>query len=109
MTLYDMLDNTIYDQKVWVYANNAYDQNMLLFKGTVNDARRDEDVWVYLMHDVEVYYYVAGKLIILVRNQDYEERLEKQYSCSDKWGRDKKDRPWRWTQEIDEEAEEDGQ
>ena len=37
LTLYEMLDRAMAHQKVWIYENNAYDQNMPLFQGTVND------------------------------------------------------------------------
>ena len=46
-----MLDRAMAHQTVWIFEHNAYDQNMPLFKGTVNDARIDKElvVWDYLM------------------------------------------------------------
>ena len=53
MTLYEMLDITLYTQPVWIYAENDYRQNMPVYKGTVNGARQDtNNVWVVLMEDV---------------------------------------------------------
>lgn len=103
MTLYEMLDKTLYYQTVWIFEHNAYDQNMPLFKGTVNDARKDtENVWDYLMCEVDHYEITNSILDIRVRDEYYEERLEGHYSfCAKKWGRDRKDRPWLHSVEIE--------
>lgn len=102
MTLYEMLDKTKYYQQVWIYMNNAYDQNMPLFIGIADDARRDADIlWDYLMCEVEMYYCVGGILAILVRDNTYNERLETHYTNSDRWGIKKETRPWRYSSEID--------
>ena len=100
MTLYEMLDVTLYYQEVWIYENNIYDQNMPLFRGTVNDARADERVWDYLMTKVNHYECSTGILVIKVQNEHYEELLEKHY-CSDKWGTKESERPWKYSVEID--------
>lgn len=103
MTLWDMLDKTKYYQKVWIFETNAYDQNMPLFKGTVQDARRDADrVWGYLMCEVETYDCEGGLLDIRVCDKYYNERLEGHYSISsDRWGDEIEKRPWRFSSEID--------
>ena len=103
MTLWDMLDKTKYYQKVWIFETNAYDQNMPIFKGTVDEARRDADrVWDYLMCEVENYDCEGGLLDIRVRDKYYDERLEGHYSvCSDSWGDAIETRPWRFSCEID--------
>lgn len=104
MTLWDMLDKTMYYQKVWIFETNAYDQNMPLFKGTVQDARQDTDrVWDYLMCEVYHYECANGILDIRVRDEHYSERLEGHYvfSFSDRWGEEKEKRPWRHSAEID--------
>lgn len=105
MTLWDMLDKTIYSQKVWIFETNAYDQNMPLFKGTVQDARQDSDrVWDYLMCEVNHYECTNGILDIRVSDEHYSERLEGHYSItSDRWGESKDKRPWRHSIEIDQE------
>ena len=102
MTLWDMLDKTKYYQKVWIFEINADDQNMPIFKGTVDEARRDADmVWDYLPCDVEVYDCEGGILDIRVRTKYYNERLEDHYSNSDSWDAPMETRPWRWSVEID--------
>lgn len=101
MTLYEMLDVTLYCQEVWIYENNIYDQNMPLFSGTVEDARLDERVWDYLMAKVNHYECDTGILVIKVQNEHYEELLEKHYLGSDKWGMKESERPWKYSAEID--------
>ena len=104
MILWDMLDKTLYSQKVWIFECNAYDQNMPLFKGTVQDARQDTDhVWDYLMCEVNHYECTDGVLDIRVQDKYYEERLEGHYPFSDRWREEKEKRPWRYSAEIDEE------
>ena len=103
MTLYDMLDKAMADQRVWIFEHNAYDQNMLLFDGSVWDARSDQDmVWNYLMDEVEFYDCSDGILDIRVNDKYYEERLEGHYGRSDKWGKNKEERRWLYSIEINE-------
>lgn len=103
MTLWDMLDKTKYYQNVWIFETNAYDQNMPLFKGTVQEARQDTDrVWDYLMCEVETYDCGGGLLDIRVRDKYYNERLDGHYSVSSgRWGDAIEKRPWRLSSEID--------
>ncbi len=101
MKLYEMLATTHYYQKTWIFENNACDQNMPLFKGMADDARKDDVIWDWLMCDVELYYCEYGTLVILVRDENYNERLEKHYLYSDRWGTEKEKRPWRTSSEID--------
>lgn len=102
MTLYDMLDVTYYDQEVWIYETNAFGQNMPLFKGTVSEARVNEDkVWSWLMCQVEMYMCKTGILVILVKDDRFEERLEEHYLSSVNWT--DANRPWKYSREIDEE------
>ena len=70
MTLYEMLDRAMAHQKVWIFEQNTYDQNMPLFKGTVNDARIDPElrVWDFLMCEVELYDCSNGILDIRVKD-----------------------------------------
>ena len=106
MTLYEMLDKAMAHQKVWIYENNAYDQNMPLFQGTVNDARIEPElrVWDFLMCEVEFYDCSHGILDIRVKDGNYNERLEEHYHFNEKWDRwDKNKRPWRYSCEIAEE------
>lgn len=94
MTLYEMLDRTIYYQKIAIFECNAYGQNMPLYRGDIQNARRDEELWSWLMETVEMYeYYQAPNcLVIKVRDERYDERLEKHYLWSDKWTEE--NRPW---------------
>ena len=106
MTLWEMLDKTLYNQKVWIFESNAYDQNMPIFKGTVQEARSDtERVWNFLMCDVDHHECADSILDIRVRNEHYEERLEGHYIFSDRWGEKKEQRPWRYSIEISMEKE----
>ena len=106
LTLYEMLDRSMAHQKVWIYEHNAYDQNMPLFQGTVNDARTEPElrVWDFLMCEVEFYDCAYGILDIRVRDKNYDSRLEDHYLFADRWDRyDKSKRPWRHSVEITEE------
>ena len=105
MKLYDMLDKAMCDQEVWIFESNAYDQNMPLFKGSISEARVDQDqiVWDYLMCEVEGYDCSDNILDIRVKDKYYEERLEGHYGRSDKWGKNKGERPWLYSIEIQEE------
>ncbi len=102
MTLYEMLDATKYYQKVWIFETNVFDQNMPVFKGSVNDARKNTDhVWDYLPCKVNNYDCTSGILVIFVRNEYYEEHLEGHYSASSaKWGKNREERPWLYSYEI---------
>ena len=102
MTLYEMLDCTLYYQQVWIYNHNAYDQNMPIFKGKVEGARRYQEVWNYLTCDVDHYECDTGILLIYVKDEFYEKRLEEgNYKGSSKWwGRERNKRPWLHTAEI---------
>lgn len=107
MNLYEMLDCTVYYQKVAIYETNTYDQNMPIFRGIVNDARKDiDDVWYHLADKVDLYEYINGTLLIKVANDDYNKRMEEHYLYSDTWGKDKDKRPWRHSIEIERELEE---
>ena len=100
MTLYEMLDNTIYYGEVMICARNAFDQCIYLFNGKVEDARKDtEDVWDYLMNEVDQWICGNEVMLIYVKHYGYEERLEKFYCNSDKWTRDK--RPYLFSSEVE--------
>ena len=104
MTLYEMLDKTLYFQTVWIFEHNTYDQNMPLFKGSVSDARSDtENVWNYLMCEVDHYECINGILDIRVRDEYYEMRFEEgNYTLSSEhWGRERCKRPWLHSSEIE--------
>ena len=107
MTLWDMLDKTKYYQRVLIYETNNRGQNMPIFCGTVDEARRDgDDTWDYLPCEVENYDCAGGILDIRVRTRSFDKPFEEQYFNSDEWGKEKNERPWRWDREIDEEKAE---
>lgn len=102
MTLWDMLDKTKYYQPVWIFETNDRGQNMPIFKGTVDEARRDGDnTWDYLPCEVERYDVSYGLLDIRVTGPWRSKTIAERYSGSDKWGDTMSERPWRYDTEID--------
>ena len=101
MTLYDMLDCTMFYQTTWIFEHNAYDQNMPLFKGLVNDARTNERVWDYLTCKVDHYDCTMGILVIFIKDEYFEEKIEEHYGMSsNRWGGERNKRPWLFSTEI---------
>lgn len=101
MTLYDMLTYTLCYQEVWIYECDNFDKNMLVFRGSVEDARKDDYVWDYLTNEVGHYECGTGILLIMVKSPCYKEGLENNYSVSaEEWGKDIAKRPWRYLSEI---------
>lgn len=101
MKLYEMLKLAKYYQKVWIFEHNDFDQNMPIFKGIVDDARADKDkTFDFLMDDVECYDCTTGTLIIYVRNEYSDERMERHYIYGECWGEKIEQRPWRYSSEI---------
>lgn len=78
VTLYDMLALTDYFQPVWIYSCNSFDQNMLILKGDISEARSDDDVWQYLMRPLDGYDCSTGILILYVQDENYNEPFERQ-------------------------------
>ena len=103
MVLWDMLDKTLYYQHVFIYTHNTYNQHMLLFKGIVDDARKDAGIWDYLMCNVDLYEYYNGILILYVVDEYYDETIENRYLNSDKWTDE--NRPWLHKTEVYEKIE----
>ena len=74
MTLYEMVNKTKYHLPVWIYETNDYDQNIPLFKGTVEEAREEGDlIWDYLMYQVDGFDYEYGILDIRVITERHTE------------------------------------
>lgn len=102
MTLYEMLDRTLYYGNVLIYNRNAYDQCMKLFQGTVSEARKDEDyVWDYLMQEVDQWICGNGWTLIYVKYHHYNDRLENHYLNSKNWT--KENRPYKGSYEVEKE------
>ena len=107
MTLYEMLDKSVYWQQVWIYSNNNYDQNMPVFKGLVCEARRDDDMtWDFLENKIVVYEFKCGILVIKVESEHPDKYVEDVYCNTGIWGKEKEKRPWRYSIEIDQELKE---
>ena len=65
MTLYEVLDKSLYNGEVMIYSRNCYDQCIKIFEGIVSDARCDEDnVWKWLMSEVDGLVY--GNKVLLI-------------------------------------------
>lgn len=64
MNLYQMLSTAEYDANIVIYTRNDFDQCQKVFQGTVDDARKDDDVWFYLMQRVE--QWIAGNKCVLL-------------------------------------------
>ena len=99
MTLWDMLDKTLYYGNVLIYSRNVYDQCMPIFQGVVSDARSDEDVWDYLTNEVEQWICGNKWMLIYVRYEHFEDRLEEHYLYSDKWTKEK--HPYKSSYEVE--------
>ena len=100
MTLWEMLDCTLYYGDVVIYARNNYDQCVFLFDGCVADARRDTDnVWDYLPYEIDQWMVRNSRTLIYVKHYAYNDRLETCYSNSDTWTQDR--RPFKWTREVE--------
>lgn len=107
MKLYDMLDVTLYHQEVWIFETDAYDKNMPIFKGTVDEARKDDYVWDYLQNKIDHYECNTGILVIFAKSSYFKEGLENNYTVyADEWGKDAPKRPWRYSAEINRELKE---
>lgn len=70
MKLYDMLDRTKYDGKVYIVAVDKYEDEHFIFKGQVGEARADENVWDYLMCKIEGYYIYKNIVVIKFISKD---------------------------------------
>lgn len=100
MTLWEMLDCTLYYGKVFICTRNACGQCILIFKGCVQDARGNtEGVWDYLPKEVDQWICGNGATLIYVKHYDYENPLENSYTNSDKWTSTR--RPFLYSNEVE--------
>lgn len=109
MKLSEIFTITRYDQKMYIYITNAYDQNVCLGRGTrydiICDAENCDDILPHMLDEVDMITVTPdGGLQILVRDAMYEKPLEEQY---DKdyvvmWkSYDKSTRPFRFSAELE--------
>lgn len=110
MNLWSMLNYTLYYQPVRIFVANDYDENIIVYYGTVGEARVNEKVFDHLMEKIEHYEYRHGVLVIMTRDEHYSEHASVNYSESyvKKWDMHKPEtRPWRGSIEIKQEIEND--
>lgn len=105
MTLYEFWNCTLYYQPMHIYLTNAYDQNMPIFNGSRvewSHRKDDDDLYWHLMDTVEHWEVTPkGNILVKLRDDTYEQRMEEQYTSSEKWGRDISERPWRHSIELE--------
>ena len=99
MTLWEMLDKTLYYGNILIYSRNACDQCMPIFKGRVYEARSDENVWDYLPNEIDQWICGNKWMLVYVKYEYFEDRLEEHYLYSDKWTRD--NHPYKSSYEVE--------
>lgn len=70
MNLYEMLDRTRYNGRVYVVALSKQEDEHFLFSGLVQDAREDNGIWNYLMHKIDSYYTYRDVIVIKIQTKD---------------------------------------
>lgn len=106
MTLYDILRATKYWQKFCCYVTNSYDQNVPIGFGTrreLLDEEQNDELFDYLMCNVDSITVTKDKaLLVRVRDEHYNQRLEEQYECTGGWKvPDPKTRPFKFSNEME--------
>lgn len=85
MKLWDILYTAQYFQQFTIYVMNAYDQNVLIGRGTraemLAEEREEGDNTLFnnLQNEVEYFHTKGSKLIVFVRDANYDKPLEEQY------------------------------
>ena len=83
MKLYDMLEVAQYDQQFVVAVTNAYDQNVIAGCGTradMLDEHNDGFIFWNLMNEVDVFRIYGNIMLVIIKNEHHDERLETQYA-----------------------------
>ena len=113
MILWDILKTTAYSTKICVFAMNAYDQNIPVFRGTVGDARCDGEneycCFDYMTAEVEIMCLQNNIIDIRVKANEYDKLVEDCYDRKyvESWKRyDKSTRPYLYSAEISRELNE---
>lgn len=109
MKLCEIFSLTCYDQKMYIYVTNAYDQNVCLGRGTryniVCDEENCDDILPHMLDEVDFISVTPdGGLQVLVRDAMYEKLLEEQYDKDyvATWkNHDKSTRPFRFGAELE--------
>jgi hypothetical protein len=107
MTLYDLFMSTLYGQKFHVYDENSYDQHVHHGSGTraelLDEQVCETGVDVLCNKVISVRSCRDGALLVVVKADHYNRRVEKLYSKDyvAEWNRyDKSTRPWLFSSEM---------
>ena len=106
MTLYEFWNKTFYHQKMWIYLTNAYGQNMPMYSGSREEWSEEMDgddrLYWHLMDEIDHWEITDRKeVIVLIKDDEYEKRMEERYLSSDRWGTKKEERPWQHMIELE--------
>ena len=106
MMLYDLLRITRYDQRFCCYVTNDFDQNIPIGFGVrkeLLDTDQNDDFFDYLMCDIDMITVAKdGALVVRVRDEHFNQRLEEQYECTGGWKvSDPKTRPFKFSNEME--------
>ena len=109
MKLCEIFSLTRYDQKMYIYVTNAYDQNVCLGRGTrydiICDVENVDNILPHMLDEVNMVSVTPdGGMQILVRDAMYKKPLEEQYDKDyvATWKNyDKSTRPFRFSAELE--------
>ena len=108
MMLVELLQKVRYTQIFYVYLENVYDQNLPIGSGTrrdLLDEYENEEIISYLTCPVTLITTTKnGALVVRVRDEHFDERLEKQFNpeYAQKWNSlDMSSRPFKHSCEME--------
>lgn len=67
MTLYDMLSNASRGLQILVLWEFSYDQNVLVYKGKIEDLASSKEIWKHMKCKVKYYQVMSNTLIIRIK------------------------------------------
>lgn len=106
MDMHGLLDTAMYNQELSVYLTNSYDQNLLIGRGTraemLDELKNGGSVFSHLKDKVDRWVIRNGRMIVFIRDENYDKMVEELFMDSDKWGEDPDSRPWRHGSETEE-------
>ena len=106
MDLHGLLDTAMYNQELSVYLTNSYDQNLLIGRGTraemLDELKNGGTVFSHLKDKVDRWVIRNGRMIVFIRDENYDKMVEELFLGSNKWGEDPENRPWRHGIETEE-------
>lgn len=103
MMLHGLLDSSVYSQLFSIYLTNDYDQNLLIGRGTREEMldAGESSIFSHLTDKVVVWEIRGNRMIVFIEDEHHKERVEEQFSNSDKWGKEPDKRPWRHSTETE--------